>query len=61
MTYIALSTRKTGIADSIRDALARLLHWLNEEVYSGPIPSEFASRDWADLPVHHPADEGHSR
>lgn len=61
MTDITLTTRKSGFADAIRDAFARLAHWLNEEVHSGRAPFEFASRDWADLPVHHPADKRHSR
>lgn len=54
MTDIAISTRKPGIADAIREALARLKDWLNEDVYAQPAASEFASRDWADLPTYHP-------
>jgi hypothetical protein len=54
MTEITLSTRNTGIADAIRDAFTRLKDWLNEDVYAGPMPSEFPPRDWADLPTYHP-------
>jgi hypothetical protein len=61
MTDIAVNARQPNVLDAIREAFARLKDWLNEDVYSGPTPSEFASRDWADLPTHHPADELHSR
>ena len=61
MTDIVITTRKTAVADAIKEALACLKDWLNEEVYSGPMPSELASRDWADLPTHRPAEEHHSR
>ena len=55
MTDIAITHRKTPIADPIREAFARLKDWLNEDVYAGPMPSEFPSRDWADLPTYHPS------
>lgn len=61
MTDITITERKSTLTDAIRQVFARLLAWLNEEVSSGPMPSEFSSRDWADLPAHHPADELHSR
>lgn len=54
MTDIAIAQRKTPIAGAIREALIRLKDWLNEEVYTEPAPSGFASRDWADLPTFHP-------
>jgi hypothetical protein len=53
MTDFAIAHRKTPIADAIREALARLKDWLNEDVYAGP--AEVARPDWADLPAYHPA------
>lgn len=51
MTDIAITHRKTPIADTIREAFVRLKDWLNEDVYAGP--AEYASPDWADLPTYH--------
>lgn len=61
MTDIAIIHSKTPIADAIRDAFVRLRDWLNEDVYAGPMSPGLASRDWADMPTHHPADERYSR
>jgi hypothetical protein len=55
MTDIAITTRKTPIADAVRKAFGRLKDWLNEEVSSDPVSDPLTMHDWADLPVHHPA------
>jgi hypothetical protein len=51
---VVASPSKPGLGDLVRRQLARLSDWLNEEVAGGPVVDPFTTRDWADLPVHHP-------
>lgn len=53
MTEIAVTARKTTAAHPIREALTRFIDWLNEPVAADTLP-QLSSRDWADLPSHHP-------
>jgi hypothetical protein len=50
MTNLALIISQPSL---IAKLFRSLLDWLNEPV-AADTPLQFSSRDWADLPVHHP-------
>jgi hypothetical protein len=51
MTDLALTIRQPSLFAKL---FRRLIDWLNEPVVADT-PLQLSSRDWADLPVHHPA------
>ncbi len=50
MTDLALTIRQPSLFAKL---LRCLIDWLNEPV-AGYTPLQLSSRDWADMPVHHP-------
>lgn len=55
MTCLATTApAKSGLSILVRRQFARLLDWLNEESATAE-PLQLSPRDWADLPIHHPA------